>query len=137
MIVESSERFGLSQLHQLRGRVGRGNSQSYCILMTGNNLSPNSKLRIKTMVKTNNGFEIADVDLKLRGPGNIMGTQQSGILNLKIADLINDNDLLILARESAKKILKFDENLENESNQCIKQTLSEIGTFKNIWNYIS
>ena len=137
MIVESSERFGLSQLHQLRGRVGRGNNQSYCILMTGNKLSADSKLRINTMVKTNNGFEIADVDLKLRGPGNIMGTQQSGILNLKIADLINDNDLLILARESAKKILKFDENLENESNQCIKQTLSEIGTFKNIWNYIS
>ena len=105
--------------------------------MTGNKLSADSKLRINTMVKTNNGFEIADVDLKLRGPGNIMGTQQSGILNLKIADLINDNDLLILARESAKKILKFDENLENESNQCIKQTLSEIGTFKNIWNYIS
>jgi ATP-dependent DNA helicase RecG len=137
MIIESSERFGLSQLHQLRGRVGRGNNQSYCILMTGNKLSTDSKLRINTMVKTNNGFEIADVDLKLRGPGNIMGTQQSGVLNLKIADLINDNDLLILARESAKEILEIDENLEKKSNQCIKHTLSEIGTFKNIWNYIS
>jgi len=137
MIVESSERFGLSQLHQLRGRVGRGNNQSYCILMTGNKLSADSKLRINTMVKTNNGFEIADVDLKLRGPGNIMGTQQSGMLNLKIADLVNDNDLLILARESAKKILELDENLEKETNQCIKHTLSEIETFKNIWNYIS
>jgi ATP-dependent DNA helicase RecG len=137
MVIESSERFGLSQLHQLRGRVGRGNNQSYCILMTGNKLSKDSKLRINTMVKTNNGFEIADVDLKLRGPGNIMGTQQSGVLNLKIADLINDNDLLILARESVKKILEIDENLEKKSNQCIKHTLSEIGTFKNIWNYIS
>jgi ATP-dependent DNA helicase RecG len=105
--------------------------------MTGNKLSTDSKLRINTMVKTNNGFEIADVDLKLRGPGNIMGTQQSGVLNLKIADLINDNDLLILARESAKEILEIDENLEKKSNQCIKHTLSEIGTFKNIWNYIS
>jgi len=137
MIVESSERFGLSQLHQLRGRVGRGNNQSYCILMTGNKLSPDSKLRIKTMVKTNNGFEIADVDLKLRGPGNIMGTQQSGVLNLKIADIAKDQELLILARESAKKILESDENLEKKSNQCIKHTLAEIGTFKNIWNYIS
>jgi ATP-dependent DNA helicase RecG len=137
MIIESSERFGLSQLHQLRGRVGRGNNQSYCILMTGNKLSADSKLRINTMVKTNNGFEIADVDLKLRGPGNVMGTQQSGIINFKIADLVNDNNLLLLAHKSAKKILKIDENLENKSNQCIKHTLSEIGTFKNIWNYIS
>tara|TARA_B110000003_G_scaffold56724_2_gene56809 strand:- start:19351 stop:21447 length:2097 start_codon:yes stop_codon:yes gene_type:complete len=137
MIIESSERFGLSQLHQLRGRVGRGNNQSYCILMTGDKLSADSKLRINTMVKTNNGFEIADVDLKLRGPGNVMGTQQSGLINFKIADLVNDNDLLILARESAEKILEIDENLENKSNQCIKHTLSEIGTFKNIWNYIS
>ena len=137
MIIESSERFGLSQLHQLRGRVGRGNKQSYCILMTGNKLSSDSKLRIDTMVKTNNGFEIADVDLKLRGPGNIMGTQQSGVLNLKIANLIHDNELLILARETAQNILNNDKNLESELNQCIKHTLSEMGTFKNIWNYIS
>ena len=137
MIIESSERFGLSQLHQLRGRVGRGNNQSYCILMTGKNLSSNSKLRINTMVQTNNGFEIADVDLKLRGPGNIMGTKQSGILNFKIADIINDNNLLILAHETAKKVLESDQKLKKKSNQCIKYTLSEIGTFKNIWNYIS
>ncbi|MDG2371391.1 MAG: ATP-dependent DNA helicase RecG [Flavobacteriaceae bacterium] len=137
MVIESSERFGLSQLHQLRGRVGRGNNQSYCILMTGNKLSPDSKLRINTMVKTNNGFEIADVDLKLRGPGNIMGTQQSGVLNLKIADIAKDQELLVLARKSAKKILDSDENLEKTSNQCIKHTLAEIETFKNIWNYIS
>jgi ATP-dependent DNA helicase RecG len=137
MIIESSERFGLSQLHQLRGRVGRGSDQSYCVLMTGNKLSSDSKLRINTMVRTNNGFEIADVDLKLRGPGNLMGTQQSGVLNLKIADIIDDNNILILARESAKKILETDQNLDKKSNQCIKHTLSEIGTFKNIWNYIS
>ena len=137
MVIESSERFGLSQLHQLRGRVGRGNSQSYCILMTGDKLSSDSKLRINTMVKTNNGFEIADVDLKIRGPGNLMGTQQSGILKMKIADLINDNELLNLARKSADEILSSDKNLEKKSNQCIKYTLSEIGTFKNIWNYIS
>jgi ATP-dependent DNA helicase RecG len=105
--------------------------------MTGNKLSSDSKLRIDTMVKTNNGFEIADVDLKLRGPGNVMGTQQSGVLNLKIANIIHDNDLLILARETAQNILNNDKNLESELNQCIKHTLSEMGTFKNIWNYIS
>ena len=137
MIIESSERFGLSQLHQLRGRVGRGNKQSYCILMSGNKVSNDSKLRIETMVKTNNGFEIADVDLKMRGPGNIMGTQQSGILNLKIADLIKDQDIMIEARNSVIDLLDGDENLEKNENQIIKQTLAEIGTYKNIWNYIS
>ena len=137
MIIESSERFGLSQLHQLRGRVGRGNKQSYCILMSGTNISNDSQLRIDTMVRTNNGFEIADVDLKIRGPGNIMGTQQSGILNLKIADLSKDHDLLIRARNCVLDILNYDENLEKKENQIIKQTLAEIGTFKNIWNYIS
>ena len=88
MVIESAERFGLSQLHQLRGRVGRGAEQSYCILMTGFKLSEDSKTRMETMVRTNDGFEIAEVDLKLRGPGDIMGTQQSGILNLQIADLV-------------------------------------------------
>ena len=137
MIIESSERFGLSQLHQLRGRVGRGNKQSYCILMTGNKVSNDSKLRIETMVKTNNGFEIADVDLKMRGPGNIMGTQQSGLLKLKIADLVKDQDIMINARNSVIDLLDGDENLEKNENQIIKQTLAEIGTYKNIWNYIS
>ena len=137
MIIESSERFGLSQLHQLRGRVGRGNKQSYCILMTGNKVSNDSKLRIDTMVKTNNGFEIADVDLKMRGPGNIMGTQQSGVLKLKIADLVEDQDIMINARNSVIDLLDDDENLEKNENQIIKQTLAEIGTYKNIWNYIS
>ena len=137
MIIESSERFGLSQLHQLRGRVGRGNKQSYCILMTGNKVSNDSKLRIDKMGKTKNGFEIADVDLKMRGPGNIMGTQQSGLLKLKIADLVKDQDIMINARNSVIDLLDDDENLEKNENQIIKQTLAEIGTYKNIWNYIS
>ena len=137
MIIESSERFGLSQLHQLRGRVGRGNKQSYCILMSGTNISNDSKLRIDTMVKTNNGFEIAEVDLKIRGPGNIMGTQQSGVLNLKIADISKDHDLLTEARKCVMNLLDEDKNLEKKENQLIKQALAEIGTFKNIWNYIS
>ena len=137
MIIESAERFGLSQLHQLRGRVGRGNEQSYCILMTGSKLSDESKIRVQTMVKTNNGFEIAEVDLKLRGPGNILGTQQSGILRLKIADIVKDNKLLKIARELAKKILKKDPKLENSENQIIKRNLSNLQYESNIWNLIS
>ena len=137
MIIESAERFGLSQLHQLRGRVGRGNEQSFCILMTGSKLSDESKIRVQTMVKTNNGFEIAEVDLKLRGPGNILGTQQSGILRLKIADIIKDNKLLKIARELAKKILKKDPKLENSENQIIKRNLSNLQYESNIWNLIS
>ena len=137
MIIESAERFGLSQLHQLRGRVGRGNEQSFCILMTGSKLSNESKIRVQTLVKTNNGFEIAEVDLKLRGPGNILGTQQSGILRLKIADIVKDNKLLKIARELAKKILKKDPKLENSENQIIKRNLSNLQYESNIWNLIS
>ncbi len=137
MIIESAERFGLSQLHQLRGRVGRGNEQSFCILMTGSKLSDESKIRVQTMVKTNNGFEISEVDLKLRGPGNILGTQQSGILRLKIADIVKDNKLLKMARELAKKILKNDPKLENSDNQIIKKNLSNLQYESNIWNLIS
>jgi len=112
MIIESAERFGLSQLHQLRGRVGRGAEQSYCILMTGDKLSADSKKRMKTMVRTNDGFEIAEVDLQLRGPGDLMGTQQSGILDLKIANLARDGHLVSLARQVATEILGKDPNLE-------------------------
>jgi ATP-dependent DNA helicase RecG len=137
MIVESSERFGLSQLHQLRGRVGRGAEQSYCILMTGHKLSANSKTRIETMVKTNDGFEIAEVDLRLRGPGDIMGTQQSGVLNLKIADIIKDNDVLQHARYHAKSILQNDKSLAKPENLVILNTYKLLGKYKNIWNYIS
>jgi len=106
MVIESAERFGLSQLHQLRGRVGRGADQSYCILMTGSKLSKEAQTRMETMTKSNDGFEIAEVDLRLRGPGNIMGTQQSGILQFKIADLIQDQALLKAPRDQALRILK-------------------------------
>ncbi len=137
MIIESAERFGLSQLHQLRGRVGRGAEQSYCILMTGHKLSNDSKIRLETMVRTSDGFEIAEVDLKLRGPGDIMGTQQSGVLNLKIADIIKDKDILQSARFYAKKLLKDDPSLSNIENKVVLNTYTEMGKYKNIWNYIS
>ncbi|PSG88544.1 ATP-dependent DNA helicase RecG [Aurantibacter aestuarii] len=137
MIIESAERFGLSQLHQLRGRVGRGSEQSYCILMTSHKLSEDSKTRLQTMVRTNDGFEIAEVDLNLRGPGDIMGKQQSGILNLRIADMVKDKDLLELARFHAKKILNNDPSLALESNKVILNTYKQMGKYKNIWNYIS
>ena len=137
MIIESAERFGLSQLHQLRGRVGRGAEQSYCILMTGHKLSADSKTRLETMVATNDGFEIAEVDLKLRGPGDIMGTQQSGVLNLKIADVVKDNDILKTARYYALKILQEDPSLAEEKNAIVRYTYTLLGKHKNIWNYIS
>jgi ATP-dependent DNA helicase RecG len=137
MIIESAERFGLSQLHQLRGRVGRGAEQSYCILMTSHKLSDDSKTRLQTMVRTNDGFEIAEVDLKLRGPGDLMGTQQSGVLNLKIADIIKDKDILQLARYHAKQILYLDPSLTNSDNIILLNTYKELCKYKNIWNYIS
>lgn len=137
MIIESAERFGLSQLHQLRGRVGRGADQSYCILMTGHKLSEDAKTRLETMVRTNDGFEIAEVDLKLRGPGDIMGTQQSGILNLKIADIVKDNDILQTARHYAIKILKEDPSLSHPNNNVVSQAYAQLVKHKNIWTYIS
>lgn len=137
MIIESAERFGLSQLHQLRGRVGRGAEQSYCILMTGHKLSNESKIRLETMCKTNDGFEIAEVDLKLRGPGDIMGTQQSGVLNLQIADLVKDKDILQLARHYAIKLLKNDPSMTKPEHQKLREVFIELGKKKNIWNYIS
>jgi ATP-dependent DNA helicase RecG len=137
MIIESAERFGLSQLHQLRGRVGRGADQSYCILMTSFKLSSDSKTRMETMVSTNDGFEIAEVDLKLRGPGDLMGTQQSGVLNLQIADIVRDRDILLLARNYAIKILKEDAPLQKPENAILKAVFMELTKKKNIWNYIS
>jgi ATP-dependent DNA helicase RecG len=137
MIIESAERFGLSQLHQLRGRVGRGAEQSYCILMTSHKLSNDSKTRLETMVKTNDGFEIAEVDLKLRGPGDIMGKQQSGILNLQIADLVKDKEILLIARNEALKLLKKDASMSLPEHQTLKQIFIEMTKKKNIWNYIS
>ncbi|WP_282081477.1 ATP-dependent DNA helicase RecG [Aquimarina algiphila] len=137
MIIESAERFGLSQLHQLRGRVGRGAEQSFCILMTSFKLSADSKTRLETMVRTNDGFDIAEVDLKLRGPGDIMGTQQSGVLNLKIADIVRDNDILKTARYYAMKILNDDPSLSTEKNKVLLYTYQQLAKHKNIWNYIS
>jgi len=137
MIIESAERFGLSQLHQLRGRVGRGAAQSYCILMTSHKLSENSKTRIQTMCQTNDGFEIAEVDLKLRGPGDIMGTQQSGVLNLRIADVVKDSYILQHARYWAKQLLSKDPSLSHPENAVILNTYRQMAKFKNIWNYIS
>jgi ATP-dependent DNA helicase RecG len=137
MIIESAERFGLSQLHQLRGRVGRGADQSYCILMTSHKLSSDSKTRMETMVGTNDGFEIAEVDLKLRGPGNLMGTQQSGVLNLQIADIVRDRDILALARNHALKILKEDAPLQKPEHATLRAVYIELTKKKNIWNYIS
>ncbi len=137
MIIESAERFGLSQLHQLRGRVGRGAEKSYCILMTGNKLSKEAKLRMETMERTNDGFEIAEVDLKLRGPGDLMGTQQSGVLDLKIADISKDNQLVILAREIAIKLIETDQTLSNPSNLPIRNEISKIVKSKPNWGKIA
>lgn len=137
MVIESAERFGLSQLHQLRGRVGRGADQSYCILITGFKLSDDAKIRIDTMVSTSDGFKIAEVDLKLRGPGNLMGTQQSGVLNLKIADIVKDNQLLKIARNMAIDLLKVDPNLMQPENKFIKKTYNEHIRNSTVWENIS
>jgi ATP-dependent DNA helicase RecG len=137
MIIESAERFGLSQLHQLRGRVGRGADQSYCVLMTDSKLSQDALTRMETMSRSNDGFEIAEVDLKLRGPGNMMGTQQSGVIKFKIADLIKDHSLLKAAREETIRILKLDPLLKIADHQCVKKTLAGLKFDSNIWNFIS
>jgi ATP-dependent DNA helicase RecG len=137
MVIENAERFGLSQLHQLRGRVGRGAEQSYCILMTSYKLGPDSKVRIDTMVKTNNGFEIAETDLKLRGPGDLLGTQQSGILDLLIADLSKDGKLLQHAREKAIQLLQNDPELEKPENKVIRIQIESMTKTAVNWSRIS
>ncbi|MEP2670889.1 MAG: ATP-dependent DNA helicase RecG [Cyclobacteriaceae bacterium] len=137
MIIESAERFGLSQLHQLRGRVGRGAEQSYCILVTDYKLSADSKIRLNTMVKTNNGFEIAETDLKLRGPGDLMGTQQSGALDLLIADLSKDGLLLQQARDAAIKLLDTDPALEKPENKLIRAQIESLRKTAVNWSRIS
>lgn len=136
MVIESSEKFGLSQLHQLRGRVGRGNEKSYCILITGSKLSNEAKKRLQVMCATNDGFKIAEKDLELRGPGDIEGTRQSGALNFKIASIVNDKVLLELAKKEADNLLNDDMNLNLEENLPIKKYLqSEKG--KTGWSKIS
>lgn len=138
MIIENAERFGLSQLHQLRGRVGRGAEQSYCILMTSYKVSKDGKERIKTMTRTNNGFEIAEVDMKLRGPGDIMSTQQSGILDLKLVNIISDHKILQTARHLAQDILEVDPNLESQKNENIRKYVDDVLRRKfKIWSRIS
>jgi ATP-dependent DNA helicase RecG len=137
MVIESANKFGLSQLHQLRGRVGRGSDKSYCVLMTDYKLSPTAKTRIETMVRTNDGFEIAEEDLKLRGPGDILGTQQSGILDLKLGDLVKDNKLVVAARGMASDLLRKDPNLELQENYLIRQHLAELIRRKPNWGRIS
>ena len=137
MVIESAERFGLSQLHQLRGRVGRGNDESYCILMTKDKLSEDSKLRIETMVKVSDGFKLAEVDLKLRGPGDMLGTRQSGMLKFKLADIIYDTEILNNARASAIKVLKTDPRLSKNENLPIRDEISSSSNSKNLWRYIS
>lgn len=137
MIIENAERFGLSQLHQLRGRVGRGAEQSYCVLMSKYELSKDSKVRLETMVRTNDGFEIADVDLRLRGPGDMMGTQQSGITDLLIADLSKDAPILTLARDAAQQLLANDPELSQQENSAIlRQVKQQKATAVN-WSRIS
>jgi ATP-dependent DNA helicase RecG len=136
MVVENAERFGLSQLHQLRGRVGRGAEHSYCILMTGDKLGQDSRTRINTMVRTQDGFEISEVDLRLRGPGDLMGTQQSGIPQLHLADLVQDAELLQQARQVALRLLDEDPGLQDPRHAAIAATLRGQMKDKTVWGRI-
>src|SRR5690606_7204446 len=137
IVIENAERFGLLQLHQLRGRVGRGADQSYCILMTGQKLTTESRKRIETMVRTTDGFEIAEADLALRGPGDLMGTQQSGIPDLHIADLAKDGELLKEAREAAVDLLTADPDLLASENQVIARQIRAQRKSSVNWSRIS
>ncbi len=137
MVIESAERFGLSQLHQLRGRVGRGADQSYCILMSKDGLTSEARKRLEVMVSTNDGFRIAETDLQLRGPGDLQGTQQSGILDLKIADLTQDESILKYARSRAKAILEDDPSLQKRENALLRQGLNTLFRDKLFWGRIS
>ena len=137
MIIENAERFGLSQLHQLRGRVGRGSDQSWCILMSGNKLSHEGRKRLEIMVKTNDGFEIAEADLKMRGPGDIHGTKQSGLLDFKIANLAKDGEIISLTNKIAENILKEDPNLAKEENILLKNKLQFLLKQNKNWTRIS
>jgi ATP-dependent DNA helicase RecG len=136
MVIESAQRFGLSQLHQLRGRVGRGAEKSYCVLMTDYELSKESKTRMDTMVETNDGFKIAEVDLKLRGPGDLMGTQQSGALNLKIADLSKDQEMVVLARKAAISLYSEDPKLTSQAVIPLRNRMIELFKHKPQWDKI-
>jgi ATP-dependent DNA helicase RecG len=136
MVIESAEKFGLSQLHQLRGRVGRGSEKSYCILLSGSQVGKDAKDRLSVMCSTTDGFKIAEKDLELRGPGDIQGTRQSGALNFRLANISEDRGLLELAREYAEQILEADHRLEMPVHLPLKQYL-QIGKAKGEWSKIS
>ena len=137
MVIESSEKFGLSQLHQLRGRVGRGSERSFCILMSSLKLSNDAKKRIKTMTSTNDGFKVAEVDMEIRGPGNLLGTQQSGVLDFKIANIINDKEILESARKDVKNLISIDPSLSNLENKLIKKEFLSMRKNSLLWKHIS
>jgi ATP-dependent DNA helicase RecG len=136
MVIESAEKFGLSQLHQLRGRVGRGAEKSYCILLTGDNISKEARERLAVMCSTNNGFVIAEKDLEIRGPGDIEGTRQSGLMNFKLANIVEDRELLELAKESSVTLLQEDPDLTSDKNKVLKEFLA-IQQGKTAWSKIS
>jgi len=136
MVIESAEKFGLSQLHQLRGRVGRGSEKSFCILLTGPRLGKEARERMNILTETNNGFKIAEKDLEIRGPGDIEGTRQSGLLNFKLASIVEDREWLELARERAESILGADPELVEEENRMLKAFLQSQGG-KTSWSKIS
>ncbi|MBD0366653.1 MAG: ATP-dependent DNA helicase RecG, partial [Flavisolibacter sp.] len=136
MLIESAEKFGLSQLHQLRGRVGRGAEKSYCILMTSTKIGAEARQRIKIMTSSNNGFEIAEKDLALRGPGDIEGTRQSGALMLRLGDLIKDKAILDAAKMFAEQVVEEDPELESDANLRLKQYLMSLKG-KTPWSKIS
>lgn len=137
MVIENAERFGLSQLHQLRGRVGRGADQSYCLLMTSDKISPDAQSRIETMVRTNNGFEIAEADLEIRGPGDLSGTRQSGMIELKMANLLTDGPILEAARTKATEILSEDPELAAVKNRGLKEMLDRLSPDRKDWSQVS
>jgi ATP-dependent DNA helicase RecG len=136
MVIESAEKFGLTQLHQLRGRVGRGAEKSYCILLTGNKISAEGRQRLKIMCETNDGFKIAEKDLELRGPGDIEGTKQSGILDFKLADIVKDKQMLQVAKEVAERIIEQDIELNFPENAVLKKFM-QAQKGKTVWSKIS
>jgi ATP-dependent DNA helicase RecG len=136
MVIESAERFGLSQLHQLRGRVGRGSEQSYCVLLTGNKISKDSAQRMNIMVSTTNGFVIAEQDLAMRGPGDLYGTKQSGVLKFKLADIVQDIAVLEQTRHAAQELLESDPSLSLPQNQPLKYVLMKDAN-QSQWSKIS
>ncbi len=138
MVIESAQRFGLSQLHQLRGRVGRGADQSYCVLITPYEISSDTRERMKIMTESNDGFVIAEADLKLRGPGDLEGTQQSGIpFDLRIADIVRDSAILYRAREIAEEVIAADPRLEQRQHRVLRQQLDRLGGNRYEWSRIS